>query len=56
MFEKQARNAFELFDEDGGGTIDKEEFGTCYSKICGRELTEEELDAMMEKLDEDGSG
>jgi Ca2+-binding EF-hand superfamily protein len=56
LFEKQARAAFELFDEDGGGTIDKEEFGRCYSKICGRQLTDEELDTMMERLDEDGSG
>uniref|UniRef100_A0A4W3JMZ5 Troponin C, skeletal muscle n=2 Tax=Callorhinchus milii TaxID=7868 RepID=A0A4W3JMZ5_CALMI len=47
--------AFDMFDADGGGDISTKELGTVM-KILGQTPTREELDAIIEEVDEDGSG
>ena len=49
------RNAFNMIDADGGGTLDRDEVGQLSEKL-GRKLTDKELDEMMAKMDSDGSG
>ncbi|KAJ8309339.1 hypothetical protein KUTeg_014213 [Tegillarca granosa] len=46
------RQAFELFDEDGGGTIDADELGTVMRSL-GENPTEEELAELIMEVDED---
>ena len=36
------RDAFKLFDSDGGGTIDAEELGACLRSL-GKNLSEDEI-------------
>ncbi|XP_055508360.1 troponin C, skeletal muscle-like isoform X1 [Leucoraja erinacea] len=47
--------AFDMFDIDGGGDISTKELGQVM-KILGQTPTREELDAIIEEVDEDGSG
>nr|AHI42562.1 troponin C [Campylomormyrus compressirostris] len=47
--------AFDTFDTDGGGYISTKELGTVM-RMLGQNPTREELDAIMEEVDEDGSG
>ena len=45
--------AFTVFDEDGDGTISTQELGNVM-KSLGQELTEEEIKAMINEIDNDG--
>ncbi|KAK1157697.1 troponin C, skeletal muscle-like [Acipenser oxyrinchus oxyrinchus] len=47
--------AFDMFDTDGGGDISTKELGTVM-KMLGQNPSREELDAIIEEVDEDGSG
>uniref|UniRef100_A0A8I3P6K6 Troponin C, skeletal muscle n=1 Tax=Canis lupus familiaris TaxID=9615 RepID=A0A8I3P6K6_CANLF len=47
--------AFDMFDADGGGDISVKELGTVM-RMLGQTPTKEELDAIIEEVDEDGSG
>ncbi|XP_063064027.1 troponin C, skeletal muscle [Engraulis encrasicolus] len=47
--------AFDMFDSDGGGDISTKELGTVM-RMLGQNPTREELDAIIEEVDEDGSG
>ena len=49
------REAFDLFDEDGSGEIDVEEFENLM-KTLGYNYTDIELKEMIEQIDIDGSG
>ncbi|XP_052766857.1 calmodulin-beta-like, partial [Mya arenaria] len=49
------REAFNLFDKDGDGTIDTKELGNAM-KAMGQSPTEEELRDMIAEVDADGSG
>lgn len=47
---------FDLFDLDGGGTIDRDELGALVRGALERPLSDQQLDDLMHRLDEDGSG
>ncbi len=49
------KEEFDLYDEDQSGCIDAAELRTLLGKI-DRELTEEEFQAALEEIDEDGTG
>jgi calcium-dependent protein kinase len=53
-------NTFKTFDKNGNGTISKDELYEGYKEIYGNKMTEDELqaevDKIMEKLDIDKSG
>ena len=51
----QLKQAFALFDLDGNGYITNDELGTVLRKM-GQEPTDEEVDAMIAEIDEDGDG
>ena len=53
--ERKMREAFDLFDIDGGGTINATELGTVM-RALGAEPTEEMLENMITAVDADGSG
>ena len=46
---------FEEIDEDGSGTLDRDEIALCARKM-GQPLSEDALDAAMKEMDEDGNG
>ena len=50
-----ARKAFKKFDKDGSGKIDKTEMGA-FLRSCHIELTEKQVDELMNRIDEDGTG
>ena len=52
---EEFREAFNAFDKDGGGSIDREELMDLF-KSLGRAPTDEELDHMIACADEDGNG
>ncbi|KAL6640476.1 hypothetical protein ACP70R_021599 [Stipagrostis hirtigluma subsp. patula] len=52
---KEFREAFNLFDKDGDGTITTKELGTVM-KSLGQSPTEAELRDMIDEVDADGSG
>ena len=49
------KEAFSVFDKDGSGTVSTSELGEMMSAL-GQNLSAEELDAMVEEVDADGSG
>lgn len=49
------REAFSLFDSDGGGSIDCQELGSCL-RALGQNPSETELQTMIDEIDQDGSG
>merc|ERR1711988_1386331 len=49
---EEIREAFELFDIDGSGTIDAKELGTCM-RALGLEGTKDEIRKMIEDIDKD---
>lgn len=52
-FVLEFKEAFKLFDEDGGGTISVEELGTVMRSL-GQDPNEDELNALIEEVDVDG--
>ena len=55
MIHKGIEDAFSLFDEDGNGRIDQDEFGELMGTL-GAEMSEEELEMSFEFIDRDGNG
>jgi len=53
--DRELKDAFEVFDTDGNGTISKSELKQLMSNL-GQNLTDEELNAMMDEADTDGNG
>ncbi|XP_056176286.1 caltractin [Syzygium oleosum] len=51
----EIREAFELFDTDGSGTIDAKELNVAM-RALGFEMTEEQINQMIADVDKDGSG
>jgi len=49
------KECFEMFDEDGSGSIDKEELHFVLHML-GSKMTQKEIGDMMEEVDEDSSG
>ena len=49
------RAAFNKFDADGSGSIDKQELRLCMEEL-GRPISESDVDAMMQAADTDGNG
>jgi hypothetical protein len=47
---------FDLFDIDGGGTLDRSEMGFAMLQLSGREPNLAELDALLDTYDTDGDG
>ncbi len=54
-FENELKIAFNKFDKDGSGSIDKQELADL-SKELGSELTEEQLQNALKDLDLNGDG
>ena len=52
---EEFREAFNLFDLDGGGDIDSKELGTVMRSL-GQNPSDEELREMISEVDDDGSG
>lgn len=52
---EELKEAFSLFDQDGSGSIEKDELGAVMRSL-GQNPTEAELDEMMAEVDTDGSG
>ncbi|KAK4791502.1 hypothetical protein SAY86_031915 [Trapa natans] len=52
---QEIREAFDLFDTDGSGTIDAKELSVAM-RALGFEMTEEQIKQMIEDVDKDGSG
>merc|ERR1712138_17562 len=52
---REMREAFDLFDSDGGGTIDASELGTAMEAL-GFNVKKGEIKKMVDDLDKDGNG
>jgi len=52
---KEYKEAFDLFDKDGGGTVTVEELGTVMRSM-GQDPTDEDLQDMVDEVDVDGDG
>ena len=52
----ELRRAFDIFDADNSGFIDREELKAVMTKLMGASLSEEELDAMMKEADTNSDG
>ncbi|XP_056685634.1 caltractin-like [Spinacia oleracea] len=52
---QEIKEAFELFDTDGSGTIDTKELNVAM-RALGFEMTEEQINQMIADVDKDGSG
>ncbi|XP_015697179.1 probable calcium-binding protein CML8 isoform X1 [Oryza brachyantha] len=52
---KEIKEAFDLFDIDGSGTIDPKELHTAM-RALGFEMTPEQINQMIREVDKDGSG
>jgi len=52
----ELRRAFDIFDADNSGFIDREELKAVMAKLMGAPLSEEELDAMMKEADTNSDG
>ena len=55
FFFSEFRIAFNLFDKDGGGTIEARELVDVL-KNMGQNLTESDIEEMIQEVDEDGRG
>ena len=53
--EKELKDAFNVFDTDGSGAIDRVELKKLMKKL-GQALSDAELDAMMNEVDTNGDG
>jgi len=53
--EEDLRDAFNMFDADRSGFIDRDEVRALMKKLA-QTLTEDEIDAIMEEVDTDGDG
>ena len=53
-FISELREAFILFDKDGGGSISSSELGTVMRSL-GQNPTDDELREMIDDVDEDGT-
>mmetsp|Transcript_19811 Transcript_19811/g.42679 ORF Transcript_19811/g.42679 Transcript_19811/m.42679 type:complete len:148 (+) Transcript_19811:130-573(+) len=51
--DKELRDAFKVFDTDGSGSISRDELKRLMTQL-GQNLSEAELDAMMDEVDTDG--
>ncbi|XP_066917765.1 calmodulin-like [Clytia hemisphaerica] len=51
----EIKEAFKFFDQDGDGTITKEELKICMKRI-GEDLSDEDLNEMLNEADLDGNG
>eukprot|EP01050_Picozoa_sp_SAG11_P032905 SAG11_NODE_10919_length_796_cov_1.411765_1_plen_186_part_01 len=59
LAEKERSRVEALFndiDDDGGGTLDREEVGHLLSRLSGGDVADQELSAAMSELDADGDG
>ena len=54
-FQQEMRAAFEVFDQDGSGTISAEELRKVM-KSLGEDLTDAEIDEMIKEADKDQNG
>jgi len=55
--DQSMRDAFQMFDQNGDGHIDKTELAGVLAALDGTEVpTEEELDAMFKEADTDNNG
>jgi len=52
---KELKELFNMFDKDGGGTIDADEMYTAM-KTLGQKVSKEEVTKLVEEMDDDGSG
>ncbi|KAL8215354.1 hypothetical protein R6Q59_026546 [Mikania micrantha] len=52
---QEMKEAFDLFDADGNGTIDANELGNAM-RALGFEMNKEQINEMIEEVDRDGSG
>ena len=53
--DKELRDAFKVFDTNGSGSISRDELKRLMTQL-GQNLSEAELDAMMDEVDTDGDG
>lgn len=53
--EEDLREAFNMFDADGSGFIDRDEVRVLMKKLA-QTLTDDEIDAIMDAADSDGDG
>lgn len=54
-FDRQIREAFKFFDQDGSGAIDTKELGTIMRQL-GAKLSDAEIDLLVKEADVDGDG
>jgi calmodulin len=54
-FEHEMRMAFQVFDRDGSGTISSDELRLVMKQL-GENLTDREIDEMLQEADKDGNG
>lgn len=53
--DQELRNAFKVFDTDNSGSISREELQSLMTQL-GQNLSDAEIDAMMEMVDENNDG
>ena len=53
--EQSMKQTFDMFDVDGNGCIDRDELISAF-KILGENLSNQDIDLLMELYDEDGNG
>lgn len=53
---KELKDAFKEFDVDGDGSITTEELRSAMSKLLGKQVNYQEIDAIVKEADHDGDG
>jgi len=53
---KELKDAFKEFDVDGDGSITTEELRSAMSKLLGKQVNPQEIDAIVREADNDGDG
>ena len=53
---KQLKEAFDEYDADGSGTLDRVEFAQATRRFSLTPVTDSEIEAMFAQIDTDGSG